>query len=117
MKLQKTTTNHSNSEKEEKNLEVSCYCKTIVIKIGWYHQQQQKKPQNQTKTKTQAYSSTGKLERLEINQHLHDQVIYNNGYIMRETVFSINGTGKATTTSKRMKLDNFLQSVQSLSRV
>ena len=76
-----------------------------------------KKPQNQTKTKTQAYSSTGKLERLEINQHLHDQVIYNNGYIMRETVFSINGTGKATTTSKRMKLDNFLQSVQSLSRV
>ena len=34
MKLQKTTNNHSNSEKEEKNLEVPRYCKTIVIKTG-----------------------------------------------------------------------------------
>ena len=66
-----------------------------------------KTPKTKPKQKNQAYRSMGKLERPEINQHLHDQVIYN-GYTMRETVFSINGTGKATAISKRMKLDYFL---------
>ena len=65
-------------------------------------------PKTKPKQKPQAYRSMGKLERPEINQHLHDQLIYNNGYTMRETVFSINGTAKATNTSKRMKLDYFL---------
>ena len=63
MKLQKTTKNH-NSEKEEKNLEVPCYCKTTVIKTGWYWQQnktKQNNTQNQTKTKTPGIQINGQI--------------------------------------------------------
>lgn len=58
MKLQKTTNNHSNSEKEEKNLEVPCYCKTIVIKTRWYWQ---KNPPNQNKTKNPGIQIHGQI--------------------------------------------------------